>query len=593
MTKFEVCHREILNVFGSKTFEQMSQFSAQLRQAREDLETHSDPSKLTFLNESEAYTEAQKLDLTTKVTQFVLRVQNARKQEAQWAPKVEHFSLSEKLLERQRYAFPTGWIWIDGVICEWETFQQILRHLSGLLKRHRTQLDRLVLRHDAVLQEHLSAFYAEWGKSRPLEGSTPPQHALHVINRVETKLHTLRQEYDKVKQAKEILEIGETNVLDSAAPSALSGATHEIEGLTPDALESEITNLKGVWTELASLYSGVDAIKETLWSAVAPKKIRQALTDLVENIKRIPAKYRQYEAFEHLQNRLQNYLNLNPLLTELRSDALKERHWKRVLEMLNLRSANFSDLTLGDLWNANLERFETQLRDILAQAQGEMALEEFLSTLRRTWTDYELELVVYKSRCKLIRGWDDLFALMDDHLSSLQSMKLSPYYKIFEEETNSWDDKLNRLRVLMETWMEMQRKWVYLEGVFSGSADIQALLPNEFARFRSIDNDFLAIMKKTASRPKLLEIAATDGLQRSLDRLSDLLSKIQKALGEYLERQRFEFPRFYFVGDEDLLEMIGNSKDAKIVQRHLNKMFAGIANFVTSEEDCNQIIAMS
>ena len=34
--------------------------------------------------------------------------------------------------------------------------------------------------------------------------------------------------------------------------------------------------------------------------------------------------------------------------------------------------------------------------------------------------------------------------------------------------------------------------------------------------------------------------------------------------------------RFYFVGDEDLLEIIGNSKDVAIVQRHFTKMYAGI-----------------
>jgi dynein heavy chain 1, cytosolic len=32
-----------------------------------------------------------------------------------------------------------------------------------------------------------------------------------------------------------------------------------------------------------------------------------------------------------------------------------------------------------------------------------------------------------------------------------------------------------------------------------------------------------------------------------------------------LEDQRRKFARFYFVGDEDLLEIIGNSKDAKNV----------------------------
>ena len=58
---------------------------------------------------------------------------------------------------------------------------------------------------------------------------------------------------------------------------------------------------------------------------------------------------------------------------------------------------------------------------------------------------------------------------------------------------------------------------------------------------------------------------------------------MQKALGEYLERERASFPRFYFVGDEDLLEIIGNSKNVARLQKHFKKMFAGIAS-VTLEE---------
>lgn len=70
------------------------------------------------------------------------------------------------------------------------------------------------------------------------------------------------------------------------------------------------------------------------------------------------------------------------------------------------------------------------------------------------------------------------------------------------------------------------------------------------------------------------------------------LSKIQKALGEYLERERSSFPRFYFVGDEDLLEIIGNSKDVLRIQKHFKKMFVGISS-ITLNDDNIIIIGMS
>ena len=131
----------------------------------------------------------------------------------------------------------------------------------------------------------------------------------------------------------------------------------------------------------------------------------------------------------------------------------------------------------------------------------------------------------------------------------------------------------------------MQRQWVYLEGIFSGSADIKHLLPVESSRFQNINSEFLTVMKKVNKSPFVLDILNIPGVQKNLERLADLLTKIQKALGEYLETERSSFPRFYFVGDEDLLEIIGNSRDIRRVMKHLRKMFAGLSTLQLDEDE--------
>lgn len=138
----------------------------------------------------------------------------------------------------------------------------------------------------------------------------------------------------------------------------------------------------------------------------------------------------------------------------------------------------------------------------------------------------------------------------------------------------------------------MQRQWVYLEGIFSGSADIKHLLPVESARFQNINTEFMTVMKKVAKSPFVLDVLNIQGIQKSLERLAEMLNKIQKALGEYLERERSSFPRFYFVGDEDLLEIIGNSKDILRIMKHLKKMFAGIST-VMLDDDLTEIRGMA
>lgn len=65
-----------------------------------------------------------------------------------------------------------------------------------------------------------------------------------------------------------------------------------------------------------------------------------------------------------------------------------------------------------------------------------------------------------------------------------------------------------------------------------------------FNLFFSISTEFLALMKKVTAAPRVMEILNIQGVQKLLERLSDLLGKIQKALGEYLERERSSFPRY-------------------------------------------------
>lgn len=202
---------------------------------------------------------------------------------------------------------------------------------------------------------------------------------------------------------------------------------------------------------------------------------------------------------------------------------------------------------------------------------------------------HALELVRYQTKCQLIKEWDDLFNKLRDNTNALKDMKLSPYYKVFDDEASQWEDKLNRLSEIFDVWVDVQRRWVYLDGIFAGSADIGQLLPNESQRFASISHEFTGLMRKVAKSPMILDVLNIAGLNRSLSRLADLLQKIQKALGEYLERERSQFPRFYFVGDEDLLEIIGNSKSIPRLQKHFKKMFAGVHSLIL--EDADKIIS--
>lgn len=74
------------------------------------------------------------------------------------------------------------------------------------------------------------------------------------------------------------------------------------------------------------------------------------------------------------------------LVIELKSEALKDRHWKLLMKRLHVNWV-LSELTLGQIWDVDLQKNEMVVKDVLLVAQGEMALEEFLKQVMRARCD--------------------------------------------------------------------------------------------------------------------------------------------------------------------------------------------------------------
>jgi len=83
--------------------------------------------------------------------------------------------------------------------------------------------------------------------------------------------------------------------------------------------------------------------------------------------------------------------------------------------------------------------------------------------------------------------------------------------------------------------------------------------------------------------PKLLETFLDANRQ---------LDEIQKSLEDYLETKRGAFARFYFLSNDELLEILSQTRDPHAVQPHLMKCFDALKKLTFGDGDnARQVLA--
>ncbi|KAI8481625.1 Dynein heavy chain 1, axonemal [Branchiostoma belcheri] len=273
-----------------------------------------------------------------------------------------------------------------------------------------------------------------------------------------------------------------------------------------------------------------------------------------------------------------------PLIQGLRNPGMRNRHWEQLSSELGFPVRPKASLTFSKCLDMKLQDHIEVIAKVAEVAGKEYSIEQALDKMEAEWDPIKFEIIPYKETgTYILRSSDESSQLLDDHIVMTQSMSFSPYKKPFEERITTWESKLKMTQDVLDEWLLCQRSWLYLEPIFS-SEDINRQLPVKGKRFQTMDRMWRKIMKNANDNPQVISLCPDARLLENLKECNKLLEQVQKGLSEYLETKRSAFPRFYFLSDDELLEILSQTKDPKAVQPHLRKCFENMAKLHFEED---------
>lgn len=481
---------------------------------------------------------------------------------------------SQVLLKRTGHKFDQNWIYTEQLESKLANIRTIASLCDTFVQSHFGLIRIKIEEQHKNIKDALESFEIDWGKKKPISQDLEPFSALSVLTKFQSSLESLN------KRHHEILSVSTKFDL-SLSPLETEDLAHEIQ-----VLQSIWSELHGVWDVLVS-------VQKLSWDKVNLHTMRSELQDALLKLKSCSQQVKVYSAFTSLEHQINDLLMRMPLVIELKSEAMEKRHWKKLFQMLASREFDYESMTVGDVLSLNFLSYESSIRGILEQALGEKLIEDNLRALSDNWSHIVFESYEFEKKCRLIRNWKTLFEECLTCLSTLVSMKSSPYCKPFESNREALETQINDLYVILSIWVDVQSHWIYLYGVFGSNTEIKSSLPLESTRFHNVSLEFLSLMKRVLSFELVIEVTKMKNIGETLQKLFDSLKSTKRGLFDYLDTQRDRFPRFYFIGNDDLLELLGCSTQLSLINKHIGLMFAGVGSILLEESTTNVIAVMS
>ncbi|CAG9460199.1 unnamed protein product [Pedinophyceae sp. YPF-701] len=439
--------------------------------------------------------------------------------------------------------------------------EESLEAANDFIDKNRTRIVQLVERGLSEVDTELLDVVTELNRGRYADPDADPEALLETLEDLDVTLSALAEKTATLNGYQRVLGLH------------VSANTNLEQALRDLAMRNR------TWVGMYKLRAMM-----TQWSHVEIPELDMesmsvVLEELIHESYKLSKMHRDDPVALRLAEEVDRFKVFQPLLEMVASPALQDRHWKEIFEILGQEQtgAGAAGFTFADLVAAGLQDKQEECESIVSLATKEYSVRLILDRMIEELGALELHCTPYKDSPDLhvIGQVDDIQLVLEEQVMKVQSIIASPFSAAFKEEAHKWEQLVLRLELLLEEWVKCQQQWMYLEPIFT-SDDIAAQMPEDLQKFLQVHQTQQEIMANVVDDPALTSVGEHPEYLDTFQHNNVLLEDVNKALAAYLDSKRLAFPRFFFLSNDEMLEILSETRDPTRVQPHLKKCFEGI-----------------
>ncbi|GBG77441.1 hypothetical protein CBR_g23890 [Chara braunii] len=463
----------------------------------------------------------------------------------------------------------------------WKKMRKLATDVSDNLARLQIGFKRDLVKEVKTFVVDVGQFRTDFEQNGPMQPGIAAQEAVDRLRKYQQMFEVRKHKWATYSAGEELFGLAVTSYPDMEKMEKELGLLDRLYSLYTNVISTISGYADIYWVEVVS---NIDAMQEEVLA-------------FQHTCKKLPRGLRGWEAYTVCKKTIDDFLEVLPLLQLLSSKAMRNRHWQQLMQVCN-KQLNLAEdiMKLSHLFESNLLAHREEIEELCNAATREEQVELKLAQIADEWAEQVFTFNSYKNRGQVVlksAETAEIVEKLEDSQLALGSMAANRYSSPFREELNSWIVKLSSVSEIIEMWLQVQNMWMYMESVFSGG-DIAKQLPQEAKRFQNIDKNYMKIVNNTSEVRNVIQSCFGNELMKNLlPHLIEQLELCQKSLATYLETKRAEFPRFYFVSDPTLLEILSMGSDPQAVQPHFQSgLFDAIAAVTFDRFDKSKILEM-